>query len=88
MRIDAISKVSQLYQATSTRKTAKTEKVGRRDSVEISRTGMDFQIAKQAVNASPDIREDKVKAIKEQLRAGTYSVSMDALAEKLLNGVF
>ena len=88
MRIDAISKVSQLYQANTAKKAAKTEAARKTDSVEISRAGMEFQIAQQAVHAAPDIREDKVQALKEQMQAGTYSISMDDLAEKLLNNIF
>ena len=88
MRIDAISKVSQLYQANTAKKAAKAEAARKTDSVEISRAGMEFQIAQQAVHAAPDIREDKVQALKEQMQAGTYSISMDDLAEKLLNGIF
>ena len=88
MRIDAMSKVSQLYQSNTTKKVAKTESARRTDRVEISRAGMEFQIAQQAVHAAPDIREDKVQALKEQMQAGTYNISMDDLAEKLLNGIF
>ena len=58
------------------------------DRVEISRAGMEFQIAQQAVHTAPDIREDKVQALKEQMQAGTYNISMDDLAEKLLEGIF
>ncbi|MDE7211745.1 MAG: flagellar biosynthesis anti-sigma factor FlgM, partial [Lachnospiraceae bacterium] len=33
-----------------------------------------------------DIREDRIAAIRESMDAGTYSLDMDALADKLLAG--
>ncbi len=86
MRIDAFNRVSKLYQANSTKKTVNTGKRGEKDRVEISRLGQDFQVARAAVSKVPDIREDKVAAIRESMAAGTYSMDMDALADKLLAG--
>ena len=75
-------------QSNTTKKVARTESAKKTDRVEISRAGMEFQIAQQAVHAAPDIREDKVQALKEQMQAGTYNISMDDLAEKLLKGIW
>lgn len=86
MRIDAFNRVSQLYRANSTKKTLSTGKKGDPDRVEISQMGHDVQVARAAVAKAPDIREDKVAAIKERMDAGTYSIDMDALADKLLAG--
>ena len=88
MRIDAMSKVSQLYQMNSTKNVVKKEKATQRDRVEISRIGMEFQTAKQAVQAAPDVDMERVQAIKEQMKNGTYQVSMEDLAEKLLAKFF
>jgi len=86
MRIDAMSEISQLYQASGTRK--KTEKSASytKDSVEISGFGRELQIAKQAVAQAEDVREDRVQELKAQMANGTYNVPMSALADKLLNG--
>ncbi|MDE7326785.1 MAG: flagellar biosynthesis anti-sigma factor FlgM [Lachnospiraceae bacterium] len=86
MRIDAFNRVSQLYQANSTKKTISAGKKGAKDCVEISRLGHEFQTARAAVAKAPDIRGDKVAAIKESMADGTYSMDMDALADKLLAG--
>ena len=88
MRIDAMNKVSQLYQMNSTKNVVKKEKATQKDRVEISRIGMEFQIAKQAVQTAPDVDEERVQAIKEQMKNGTYQVSMEDLAEKLLAKFF
>jgi negative regulator of flagellin synthesis FlgM len=56
------------------------------DSVEISSRSRELARARQAVDAAPDVRADKVAAIKQRIEDGTYSVSPQALASKLLEG--
>ena len=85
MRIDALTAIQQVYGTGKSRKTANTKKVsGGRDAVEISSIGKDIQTAKNAVKASFDIREGKVADIKKQIAAGTYNVSGESFADKLL----
>ena len=84
MRIDAINRVSQLYQANSTKRVAKAGGVEKFDSVQISQMGKDYQVAKAAVAATPDVRTDLVNDIKQRMQDGTYDVSMEMLADKLL----
>ncbi|MDD6036393.1 MAG: flagellar biosynthesis anti-sigma factor FlgM [Lachnospiraceae bacterium] len=88
MRIDAINRVSQLYQANSTKKVAKTSAAEKYDSVQISQMGKDYQVAKAAVAATPDVRTDLVNDIKSRMQNGTYDVSMEMLADKLMAGDF
>lgn len=88
MRIDALNKVSKLYQANSTNKITKKNNVSNPDCVEISQIGKEYQIAKQAVAATPDVRLDKVNDIKERIASGTYNVSAKDLAEKLIDSYF
>jgi negative regulator of flagellin synthesis FlgM len=56
------------------------------DSVEISDLARELAKARQAVDAAPDVRSDKVAAIKKRIEDGTYSVSPELLARKLLEG--
>ena len=58
MRIQAYTQVQQLYQSQKVNKTQKTGKAYPVDQLQISSRGRDFQIAKAAVQASPDIREE------------------------------
>ena len=84
MRVEAYNSVAQIYKtnrAAGASAAAKTEKS--RDQVEIS-IGYDYQIAKQAVAETSDIREDKVAALSAKVKSGTYDVSNEAFAEKLL----
>ena len=87
MRIEAYNQVAQLYQTSNTKNTtqaAKTNGMGR-DQVQISSTGKDYHVAKSAVANAADIREDKVADIKARIKNGTYDVSPDDFAEKLLS---
>lgn len=89
MRIDAYSAVNQVYQTNmQTKKETTEKKISRDDKIEISQVGKDMTVAKKAISEAPDLREDKVKAIKEQMEAGTYSVSSEAIADKLINSFF
>lgn len=88
MRVDAYNQVTQMYQATKAKPAAVKGKVGSADVFEISQAGKDLQAAKQAVKEAPDIREDKVNRIKEQLASGTYNVSAEEFADKVINSYF
>lgn len=83
MRIDAYNQISQIYQTTERRTVGKKNSVYGSDKVEISQFGKDYQIAKQAVAAAPDVRADKVADIKAKINAGSYEVSSEDFAAKL-----
>lgn len=84
MRIEAYNAVSQVYGTQKPHKTQGTAKAGRMDEVQISSFGKVMQTAKQAVKDAPDIREDKTAPLKAQINAGTYNVSGEDFASKLL----
>lgn len=84
MRIDALNNISQIYGSTSVTHVNRKEKTSGSDKLEISNLGRDLQIAKQAVSAAPDIREDKVAEYKNRIASGTYEVTGESFAEKLL----
>ena len=54
------------------------------DRLQISSQGKDFQTAKAAVAAAPDIREELTAPIKARIQNGTYGVDNASFAEKLL----
>ncbi|WP_026650938.1 flagellar biosynthesis anti-sigma factor FlgM [Butyrivibrio proteoclasticus] len=86
MRIEAYSQVQQIYSNNKVNKTQATKKTGDvRDTVSFSSIGKDIQVAKQAVSAVPDVREDVVSALKAAIKNGTYDVSGEAFADKILS---
>ncbi len=84
MRIEAYTQVQQLYNNTKVNKEQAVAKKGRLDEVSISSMGLNIQSAKAAVNASADIRYDLVDPIKKAIQNGTYEVSGESFAQKLL----
>lgn len=54
------------------------------DKTEFSQEGKFLLNALQGAKDLPEVRPEKVAALKAAIRTGTYTVSDDALAEKLL----
>jgi negative regulator of flagellin synthesis FlgM len=55
------------------------------DSVTLSDSARLLAAARDAVKNAPDVRDQKVAEIKQQVTDGTYSVSARLLARKMLN---
>lgn len=73
-------------------KSAKTEKVNSKkalemDKVEISSTARDMQVAMKALADLPEVRSEKVEAVRSQLSSGKYKVDAEALVDKLFENV-
>lgn len=85
MRIEAYNQVAQIYKTTQKAAAKNTSRISKgRDEVQISQTGRDYQIAKQAVAEASDIREDKVAQLKAKVDSGNYEVNSGDFASKLL----
>lgn len=87
MRIDVYNQVNSLYGVNKSKKTSRTSaysSVNTTDQVSFSSIGKDMQIAKVAVANAPDVRQDKVDEVKASIAQGTYQVSPESFAEKLM----
>jgi len=58
--------------------------VARNDELAISRVSKITQKAMQAIKQAEDIRLERVGELEEQMSAGTYTVSDDEVAEKII----
>lgn len=88
MRIDAYNQINQVYGVGKTRKAGKSgyaDNVNTTDQVSFSSIGKDMQVAKAALANVPDVRQEKVDALKTAIQNGTYSVSNESFAEKLMS---
>ncbi len=88
MRVDAINHINRVYKPANAKKTDKAGEVQKKDAVEISQSAKDYQVAKKAVAEAADVREDKVAEIKEAVASGTYNVSSQEIAEKMVSRFF
>lgn len=86
MRIEAYTQVQQIYNTSKADKSRKSVKanLSEADQLEISSVGRDYQIAKQAVAAAADVREDVTAPLRKSIQAGTYEVSVEKFADKLM----
>ena len=53
--------------------------------VELSPSLKEARLISEVFSSEPDIREDKVAALKEQVDSGTYRVDPKAVADKLVD---
>ena len=60
-------------------------RANRADSVELSSNARRMAAARDAVQNTPDVRQEKVDAIKQRIESGTYEVPARVLARKLLD---
>lgn len=89
MRINGIKNMNNAYKANRANRTSQTSKIKKeKDSVAISDLAKDLQIAKKAVKKAPDIRQNKVDAIKKRIQSGTYNVSAKEVADKIMEHYF
>ena len=84
MRIEAYTQVQQLYNNKKVTKAESRKNVSFSDQLQISSFGKDMQVAKAAVEASADVREEVIAPLKASIQDGTYEVSAESFAEKLL----
>ena len=71
----------------TTKSQGSTSSTSGTEQIAISSKAKDIQKATEAVNAAPDIRIEKVDRIKDQIADGSYRVSSEQLAEKVLQNI-
>ncbi len=82
-----ITQIMKLYNK-SIKPTEKTEGLNpAEDKLDLSQKGKEFQIALKAYKELPDIRQDKVEALKEKIQNKSYSVSGKEVLDKILEGI-
>lgn len=87
MRIGAYNQISQVYGNQPVKKSYNSSTYGTTsttDQVSFSTVGKDMQTAKTALKDVPDVRQDRINALKESIANGTYQVSAESFADKLM----
>ncbi|MGD9235697.1 MAG: flagellar biosynthesis anti-sigma factor FlgM [Desulfobacterales bacterium] len=62
----------------------KDQQHARADTVALSSAAKDIQEAQRKLQAIPDVREEKVAQLKEQIEKGTYEMDAEKIADKML----
>jgi negative regulator of flagellin synthesis FlgM len=84
MRIEAYTQVQQVYNTKKAAKAQRTDKKLGSDQLQISDFGRDIQAAKNAVAEADDVRTELTAPLKASIANGTYQVSGESFAEKLM----
>ncbi len=53
--------------------------------VNLSRASKEAQLIKETISSEPEVREDKVSALRERIESGKYKIDNEAVADKLVN---
>ena len=88
MKINSQMKINSINKAygKNVGKVKKTDKAEfKKDKIEISEEARSFQVAMNAFNKLPEVREDKVAELKKQVEDGTYKPSAKDIAAKMLH---
>ncbi len=62
----------------------KADNFASEDKVEISSKALDLKAMQEAAMKTPEIRAQKVAAIKEKVDSGSYQIQHEKIAEKLI----
>jgi len=80
--------VFQVYNKTAGVKKVNTEKTTKEtDQVKISEKAIEFQFSLQKIKDVEEIRLGKVEDIRSRIKAGTYEIDGDKIAEKILESI-
>ena len=56
------------------------------DQVVLSQRAAEIQMAKEALASVPEVRQEKVAAIKKRIEEGTYEIDGEAIAARIISG--
>lgn len=82
-----VQSIIRAYGVSGTRKNLPEDTrtaVSRKDSLEISREAKELSTIRQIIDKTPDIRMEKVAAIKEAIANGTYHVDSREVAHMMI----
>ena len=56
------------------------------DQVVLSQRAAEIQAAKEALAAVPEVRQEKIAALKRRIAEGTYEIDAEGIADKIISG--
>ena len=84
MKISNISKLYKTYEAKPVVSGKKIVSGEKKDKLNVSDQAKEFQTALKAALSSPSVREDKINDIKTRIDNGSYNVSAEDIANKMM----
>ena len=62
------------------------DKSSSQDKVELSVQSKEMQKVYEVLQTTPDVRDEKVSALKESIQQGQYQIDSEAVADKMIKG--
>ncbi|KJS19046.1 MAG: hypothetical protein VR72_20080 [Clostridiaceae bacterium BRH_c20a] len=88
MKIYNVPGVLNAYNQKKVQASSKVQNVEvKRDEMRVSSEAQIMSKILQTAKNAPEIREEKVNEIRNAIKQGTYNVSTEDVAEKMLNGI-
>lgn len=85
---DSIDKINSEFIQKDLKRVKDTEKeaenIVSEDKVEISSKALDLKAMQEQAMQAPDVRMEMVTSIKTRLESGTYEISHEAIAERMV----
>ncbi|KAB2953640.1 flagellar biosynthesis anti-sigma factor FlgM [Heliorestis acidaminivorans] len=75
--------VDRVEKKTEARPADKVQKMGK-DKVSLSEDARLLQAASKVIQETPEIREEVVEKLRQKIESGTYNVSGEKIAEKMI----
>jgi len=88
MKIYNVPGVLNAYNQKKAHASSKMQNVeAKKDEMQVSGEAQIMSKILQTAKNAPEIREEKVSEIRNAIKQGTYNVSTEDVAEKMLNGI-
>ena len=82
-----IGNVNGKYNEVARKNYASTASLIGSDKVEFSQNAKSFSAALKAAKELPEVRTEKVEALRKAISEGTYRIDSNAVAEKLISSI-
>ena len=87
---NSLTKLISQYKTNEKKVNSETEKqsadsVVQEEKVSLSSAARDIQQAEKAIEELPDVREEKIRDLQEQIETGKYDVSGEKIAGKMIS---
>lgn len=83
-----INKAMQIYKQNKTEPVKDTKKIEKpKDQLQLSTKAKEYQIAMNAFKKLPEVREDLVNKLKDEINQGKYNVSGKEIVDSIIEGV-
>ncbi len=82
-----MNKIMKAYQNMNKQQNKNVESDKKADKVKISKEAKNIKKMQKALKEQPEIRQEKVDKIKQQVSNGTYKVNPEKIAEKIISDI-